>query len=221
MSRSSTLLTTLTSALTFALPAALALAACKKTETTGATKTTEADPAAPSPAQPAAAPTAAAPAAPAALAAPAASPTKEYANSDPAFTIQVPADFEANEPMQTGPGNTSIRLAREGEHSGIGTFVSITWWEKDAGAYPQLLSQMTARAKTKVDDKAIAGGKGKFIYGTDVAQRMVEGELKDAKQYVGAAAVEGKTFVLTCVVESFEDPPRPEFIRACETLGLK
>ena len=133
----------------------------------------------------------------------------------------MPADFEANEPMQTGPGNTSIRLARAGEHSGIGTFVSITWWEKQDGTYPQLLSQMTARAKTKVDDKAIAGGKGKFIYGTDVAQRMVEGELKDAKQYVGAAAVEGKTFVLTCVVESFEEPPRPEFVRACETLGLK
>jgi hypothetical protein len=152
---------------------------------------------------------------------PAAGSSEEYVHTDPAFKLRLPAGFEADAPFQSGPGNTSLRFAKPGEHTGIGTFVSVTWWKKEPGAYAQLASQMTARAKTKLDEKAIAGGKGKAVYGSATASRMIEGNLQDAKQYVGAAAVEGKDVVLTCVVESFDEPPRPAFIRACETLSLE
>jgi hypothetical protein len=147
--------------------------------------------------------------------------SEEYVHADPAFKLRLPAGFEADTPFQSGPGNMSMRFAKPGEHTGIGTFVSVTWWKAEPGAYAQLASQMMARANSKLDEKAIAGGKGKAVYGTATASRMVEGNLQDAKQYVGAAAVEGKDFVLTCVVETFEEPPRPAFIRACETLSVE
>ena len=195
----------------------IALAAgCKRTETNESTKPAEA------PGAKAPAPTpAAGPTAPAAPAASAAGATVEYTNPQPQFTLRVPAGFVPNEPMQTGPGNTSIRLAKDGEHSGIGTAISVTWWTKDPEAYAQLRGQTMGHVKTKLEQHEIAAGKGKFAYGTATAQRMVEGELKDAKQYIGAAAVEGDDFVLTCSVESFDDPPQPAFIRACETLAVK
>ncbi len=200
----------------------LASGACKKTEAIGGAAKTADEPAARG-AAPAA--TAATPAAPATT--PATTPaggasTIEYHNEDPGFALQVPAGFVANQPTQTGPGNTSLRLARDGEHSGIGTFVSVTWWKKDEHTFKQLRSQIADRARPgKLEDHEIAGGKGKFYYATETSKRMIEGELKDAKQYIGAAVVEGKDFVLTCTVESFEEPPRPGFIRACETLALR
>jgi hypothetical protein len=206
---------------------ALAALGCKKTESNTAAKAAEGS------AAPTAAPAAdkAAPAAPAAdkaapaadkAAAPAAAgATVTYTNPEPGFTINVPEGFVANEPTQTGGNNTSIRLAKPGEHSGIGTFVSITWWKPEANAYKRLLSQKAPDKANRLDEKDIAGGKGKFFYGTKTASRMVSGELKDAKEYVGAAVVEAPTAVLTCTVESFDDPPAPAFIRACETLAAK
>jgi hypothetical protein len=208
-----------------ALAALTSTVACKKTEpTTEATKPS--DPATPSAAPAPAAPAPAAPAAaePAPSAAPAkpaaAGATKAYTNPDPAFTIQVPDDFVANAPIQTGANNTSIRFARPDEHSGNGTFVSVTWWKKTGGLYAQLLSQKAPPKADRLEDKEIAGGKGKFFYGTKMSSRMVDGELKDAKQYVGSSVVEGPSFVLSCTVDSFDEPPPPAFIRACETLAF-
>ena len=148
--------------------------------------------------------------------------TQEIANEEPAFAIKVPADFVANSPIQTSGSSMEIRYAKDGEHSGIGTFVSVTWWKKaDKAAYAQLSSQVLDRVKTKADEKAIAGGKGKFAYGTSTASKMVDGNLQDATQHIGVSVVEGTGFVLTCKVETFQEPPSPEFARACETITLR
>lgn len=148
--------------------------------------------------------------------------TQEIANEEPAFAIKVPTDFVANSPIQTSGSSMEIRYAKDGEHSGIGTFVSVTWWKKaDKAAYAQLSSQVLDRVKTKTDEKAIAGGKGKFAYGTSTASKMVDGNLQDATQHIGVSAVEGASFVLTCKVETFQEPPSPEFARACETITLR
>lgn len=202
------------------------LAACKKTESTSKSDHTAAKPATEPSAPAGGAEPGAAPAAKVAPTAPAGGgggggATTKYTNAEPAFTIQVPEGFVANEPMQTGAGNTSIRLAKEGEHSGIGTFVNVTWWEKKDGLYARLRTQAADKAKAgKLEERAIGGDKGMFFYFNSTASRMVDGELKDAKQYVGSSVLEGGDFVLTCTVDSFDEPPAPAFIRACETLAL-
>lgn len=196
----------------------VAATACKKTETVTVTSDDKpvAQPNEPAPAAPTAKTAEPAPAAPAA------GGTQEFANEDPPFAIKIPADFVADSPIQTSASSMSIRFAKDGEHTGIGTFISVTWWkDADKSAYKQLSSQSIGRVKTKADEKAIAGGKGTFAYGTSTASKMVEGNLVDATQHVGASAVEGKGFVLTCNVETFEEPPRPEFVRACETITLR
>lgn len=147
-------------------------------------------------------------------------PTIEYAHTDPTFKLRLPAGFVANEPMQTGPGNTSMRFAKPGEHSGIGTFVSITWWKKGADTATQLRSQVLGRMEKKLDSKDLAGGKGTFAYGTKSSKKMVEGNLTDATEYLGSAVLDGADVVLTCEVSTFEEPQRPAFVRACETLSL-
>lgn len=190
----------------------VAATACKKTETV--TVTSDDKPATVS-AKAASAPKTAEPTPPTSAA------TQEIANDEPAFAIKVPADFVANAPIQTSGSSMEIRYAKDGEHSGIGTFVSVTWWKKaDKAAYTQLSSQVLGRVTTKADEKAIAGGKGKFAYGTSTASKMVDGNLQDATQHIGVSAVEGASFVLTCKVETFQEPP-PEFARACETITLR
>lgn len=196
-----------------------AFVACKKTEN----KPTEAKPADSADAKPvAAAPVAAKPAGEAkpteaAAAAPPAGPTITYSHPDPKFTIQVPAGFVPNEVTQTGGNNWSIRLAKPDEHSGIGTFVSITWWKVDGGY--KKLSGVSVDKANRLEEKDIAGGKGKFTYGTKMSSRMVQGELKDAKEFIGASAVDAPGGAITCRVETFDDPPAPAFVRACETLA--
>jgi len=170
------------------------------------------------PAAPAHAPAAAKPVEPSAPAGGGA--TIEYAHTDPTFKLRLPAGFVANEPMQTGPGNTSMRFAMPGEHSGIGTFVSVTWWTKGEGTAAQLRSQLMGRMDKKLDTKDLAGGKGTFAYGTKKSQKMVEGNLTDATEYLGSAVLESAKVVLTCEVSTFEAPQRPAFVRACETLSV-
>jgi hypothetical protein len=197
-----------------------ALTACKKTEKVTVTSSSDDKPTQPiesTKAEPAKAEPAQKPAEPAAAGA-----TQELTNDEPAFAIKVPADFVATQPIQTSGSSMEVRYSKEGEESGIGTFVSVTWWKKaDKAAYAQLSSQVLDRVKIKADEKPIAGGKGTFRYGTNTASKMVDGNLTDATQHVGASAVQGKDFVLTCNVETFEEPPRPEFVRACETLTLR
>jgi|GEM_PF-4020926 len=203
----------------FILSFVVAATACKKTETV--TVTSDDKPVA-QPSEPAPAAKPAAKTAEPAPAAPAAGGTQDFTNEDPPFAIKIPADFVADSPIQTSASSMSMRFAKDGEHTGIGTFISVTWWTKtDKSAYGQLSSQVLGRVKTKADEKAIAGGKGTFAYGTSTTSKMVEGNLVDATQHVGVSAVEGKGFVVTCNVETFEEPPRPEFVRACETISLR
>jgi hypothetical protein len=145
--------------------------------------------------------------------------TIEYTHTDPSFKLRLPAGFVANEPRQTGPGNTSMRFSMPGEDSGIGTFVSVTWWTKGDGTATQLRGQLVGRMEKKLDTKELAGGKGTFAYGTRKSQKMVEGKLADATEYLGSSVLEGATVVLTCEVATFEEPQRPAFVRACETLS--
>lgn len=144
--------------------------------------------------------------------------TIEYTHTDPTFKLRLPAGFVANEPIQTGPGNTSMRFAMPGEHSGIGTFVSITWWTKGDGTAAQLRSQLLGRMEKKLDTKDLANGT--FAYGTKKSHKMVQGNLSDATEYLGSAVLEGAKVVLTCEVATFEEPQRPAFVRACETLSV-
>lgn len=205
----------------FTLSFIVAATACKKTEKV--TVTADDKPAArPEPTPSAEPSTKTAEPAPKTAEPAAAGATQEYVNEEPAFAIKIPADFVANEPLQTSGASMEMRFARDGEHSGIGTFISVTWWKKsDAAAYKQLSSQVLGRASAKTDEKPIAGGKGTFVLGTKTASKMVDGNLQDATEHVGVSAVQGKDFVITCNVETFEEPPRPEFVRACETITLK
>src|SRR6185503_14402473 len=135
----------------FVLSFIVTATACKKTETVTVSSSDDKPTAQPSgPSEPAApAPKPSEPAA-----APPSGGTQEITNDDPPFAIKVPADFVADTPMQTSPGSMSMRFAKDGEHTGIGTFIAVTWWTKtDKSAYGQLSSQVLGRVKTKTDEK--------------------------------------------------------------------
>ncbi len=157
--------------------------ACKKTESANTEKGEPAAVTAPKPITSAPAPPAPAPAI--------ATASKDFINADPPFSIRLPEGFVADTPIQTGPGNTSMRFAKDGEHSGdrevrIGDLVEA----ERQGCYDLLVKQNVHHigAGKLRRARARSAGKGTFVYGTRTASRMVDyGELKDVpeKQYVG------------------------------------